>query len=340
MNAPYPWHATQWQTLQRLAAGQRLGHALLLSGRPGTGTDSLAEAFARERLCETDTGEAPERPCGTCRSCLLLAADSHPDLKRVGPLEEGKAIVIDQIRELTDYYALKPHYNRGKVTLIHPADRMNRAAANALLKVLEEPPPGALLILVCDRFSALPMTIRSRCVRIPCEHVDPQYARTWLQAQLETAEEGEIDALLTECGGAPLAALALAGAPDRDLEQRLLTTIEALATGKTHALSAAQGFRGLTSERLLQLFLGAAGKLIFAKFASASYYQRATTGPDPGLQAIADHLNLKHLYAFVDLLFETKTLLSRHAGLREADIVDSLWLGLGQMTRQSAAEES
>lgn len=340
MSARYPWHATQWQTLQRLAAGERLGHALLLSGRPGTGTASLGEAFARERLCEAETTEPDKRPCGTCRSCLLLDADSHPDLKRVGPLEDGKTVVIDQIRELADYYALKPHYNRAKVTIIHPADRMNRAAANALLKVLEEPPAGALLILVCNRFSALPMTIRSRCVRIACEHIDPQRARAWLQARLDAAEEGEIDALLAECGGEPLTALALAGAADRDLGQRLLTTIEALSRGKTHALSAAREFTGVSSERLLQLFLCAASQLILAKFASASFYERSGRGPDPGLQAIADHLNLKHLYAFVDLLFETKALLTRHTGLREADIIDSLWLGLGQMTRQRAEGES
>ncbi len=340
MNALYPWHATQWQTLQRLVAGERLGHALLLSGRPGTGTASLGESFAYERLCEAEALEADKRPCGKCRSCLLLAADSHPDLKRVSPHEDGKAIVIDQVRELADYYALKPHYNRAKVTIIHPADRMNRAAANALLKVLEEPPAGALLILVCDRFSGLPMTIRSRCVRIACEHVDPQHARTWLQARLDAAEEGEIDALLAECGGAPLAAHALAGAQDRDLGQRLLSTIEALSRGKTHALSAAREFNGVSSERLLQLFLSVAGQLILAKFAIASYYERSGRRPDPGLQAIADHLNLKHLYAFVDLLFETKALLTTHTGLREADIIDSLWLGLGQMTRQRAEGES
>ncbi len=336
MSALYPWHATPWQTLQRLAASERLGHALLLSGRSGTGTASLGEAFARERLCEAEAAQ----PCGTCRSCVLLEADSHPDLKRLSPLEDGKAIVIDQVRELANYYALKPHYDRGKVTIIHPADRMNRAAANALLKVLEEPPAGALLILVCDRFSGLPMTIRSRCVRIACEHVDPQHARQWLQSELDGAEEGVIDALLAECGGAPLAARALAGAQESDLAQQLLRTIAALAAGKTHALAAAREFAGLSSERLLQLFLSAANKLILAKFASTSYYERTDAAPDPGLQAIADHLNLKHLYAFVDLLFETKALLSRHTGLREADVVDSLWLGLGQMTRQRAEGES
>ncbi|MGR9091800.1 MAG: hypothetical protein ACU85U_14600, partial [Gammaproteobacteria bacterium] len=132
----------------------------------------------------------------------------------------------------------------------------------------------------------------------------------------------------------------LAGAQDRDLAVRLLATIEALAGSKKHALSAARDFGNLTSERLLQLFLGAATRLILAKFASASYYDRSHTAPDPGLQAIADHLHLKHLYAFVDLLFETKALLTRHTGLREADIVDSLWLGLGQMVRQGVAEES
>jgi len=337
MMPPYPWQQLPWDALARLTKQERLGHAIVLSGRPGIGTGELANRFAASRLCET--AENTAAPCGSCRGCTLLAADSHPDFKRVAPADDGKSILIDQVRELTDYYALTSHYGRGKLTIIDPADAMNRAAANALLKILEEPPDGALLILVAHAFSGLPMTIRSRCVRVPCEQIDAGAARNWLESALPQADSAEIDHLLSETGGAPLTARMLADEEGNDIPARLVSAIAAIAAGRAHPLTAAKSFPGLSSERLIQLFASTASRLILAKFHCRSYYDRADGPPDPDLQGLTDHLNLKHLYAFLDLLFETRTLLVSHPGLRESDIVDSLWLGLAKMAGRGNVKE-
>jgi len=333
---PYPWHARQWAELLRVAESGRLGHALLFSGREGVGAEALAGAFAHWMLCEASS--VNERPCGTCRGCHLFAAGTHPDFKTVTPVEEGKAIVIDQVREVRDYYTLKPHYERGKIVVINPADAMNRASANALLKVLEEPPAGALLLLVVQRFSAIAMTIRSRCVRIPCEHVDGEAAMNWLAAELPQYDPSTLGGLLGQAGGAPLTARSLANGERTDVENELLEAFRAIGQGRTHALSQAKNFADLPLQELLRILISMTSRLILAKFGFASFYERVAEHPDPSLQGLADHLNLKHLYSFLDLLFELKALLARHSGFRDADIAESVWLGLADVARSSAVK--
>ena len=268
-----------------------------------------------------------------CRGCHLFIGKSHPDFKWIRPAEEGKAILIDQVREINHYYALKSHYQRGKLALISPADAMNPAAANALLKILEEPPAGATLLLVVHRFHALAMTLRSRCNRIACEQIDQAAAAHWLSAQLPDCSSEQITNLLAQTGGAPLAARALAENDDAELEPRLVQAIAALAQRRGSGLDFAQVFSNVGVGRLMQLMNNVVTRLIFAKFGRCTIYGGHKQSPESSLQALADHLDLKDLYAFLDLLFETKALTDRHAGFRDVDTIDSLWLGLEKAVR-------
>lgn len=326
LNIPYPWHTRQWSELVRVSASGRLPHAILFSAREGVGVEELSKGFAHYLLCEAPADGL--RPCGNCRGCSLFAAGTHPDYKTLLPADEGKAILIDQVRELADFFSLKSHYGRGKVVRIYPADDMNRAAANAILKVLEEPPAGGVLLLAVNRFSAVPMTIRSRCVRVPCEHVDPQSARAWLAGQLPQLEAATHARLLAQSGGAPLAALALASGEHGALEADILEAFTNIHQGRTHALVQAQEFAGLPLQHLLRALVSVTTRLIMAKFGRGTFYEGPEDTPDPSLQGLADHLNLKHLYAFLDLLFEWRAVLARHSGFRDADVAESLWLGL------------
>ncbi len=201
----YPWQQPLWQHLQAAIQAGRLAHALLISGTPGMGKRELAEALAQALLCESR--QADGQACGHCRSCTLYAAGNHPDLMRVEPEEAGKAIGIDRVREVAGFQNLSAQYGRHQVVLIHPAERMNANAANALLKTLEEPSAGTVLLLVSDRPSSLLPTIRSRCQAWPLGLM-PAQAETWLRGQLG-ADADEAPALLALAGGAPLAALAL-----------------------------------------------------------------------------------------------------------------------------------
>lgn len=317
----------QWSTLQRVVESKRVGHAFLLSGREGLGLNVLANRFANQTLCEAIAA----RPCGVCRGCLLFAAGTHPDFIRITPANEGKMVVIDQVRGISAYYALKSHYGQGKVVIIDPADAMNRAAANALLKVLEEPPDGALIILVSHRFSTLPMTIRSRCVRVACESVDAGIALEWLRGELPELDQAILRQLLGQCGGAPLLAKAVAAERGSSIEDELIEALEELREGRTHALHQAKNYTALPLAELQRILNSIVSKIVLAKFGCTTFYDEPGRGVDPPLQGLVDHLQLKDLYRFLDLVFESKLLCTRQSGLRDADLAESLWLGLGDL---------
>jgi DNA polymerase III subunit delta' len=326
MKTLYPWLSEQWKQLLTSAESNRLGHALLFSGSDGLGVEELALAFSEHALCEANT----QRPCGDCRSCNLLAAGSHPDFKLLRPPEEGKAIVVDQVREIAQFYALKSHYARAKVVLIHPANSMNRAASNAILKILEEPPPGALLLLVAHRYSDISMTIRSRCVRVPCDQVDRQVALDWLAEKLPDQPQSGLNTLLRLSGGAPLGALALAANNGFEIDAELCQSFEKIVQGHSHALVEAKKHKGLALAELQRHLGSMITRIIFAKFELHSYYEQTTAPLDSRLQGLSDHLNLKHLYAFLDLMVESKALAARQSGLRDGDLAETLWLGLAR----------
>jgi DNA polymerase III delta' subunit len=146
-----------------------LPHALLLTGEAGLGKRRLAQWLAAARWC---AAEPP--PCLTCRSCRLVATGNHPDLhvlvrnppKEQDPDELGSRheITVDQVRRgLIPALGVRPLEGRGRTVIIDGADELNEAAQNALLKTLEEPPHGTLLLLLAAHADALLDTVRSRC---------------------------------------------------------------------------------------------------------------------------------------------------------------------------------
>ncbi|CAG0911405.1 unnamed protein product, partial [Cyprideis torosa] len=136
-----------------------LPHALLLIGQAGLGLNLFAERLAQRVLCRSKT--ATDQPCGECSACLQFGAAVHPDYKCIHLLEDKKKILVDQIRDLTEFMALTGSQGGGfKVIVIDPADRMNVNAANSLLKTLEEPPGRSLILLVASELHRLPATIK------------------------------------------------------------------------------------------------------------------------------------------------------------------------------------
>lgn len=191
--------------MQVKAAG-RLPHALLCTGPAGLGKRLFAERLAQALLCEAPAADGSS--CGTCRSCKVFAADSHPDCVRVEPAEEGKPIRVDQIRELTHFLNHTTRFGGYKVVLLLFAERMNLNAANSLLKTLEEPPAKSLLLLVTALPPRLPATVRSRCQFLVFAKPPLEKAVAWLAPQL--GDNLDPGLLLNLAGGAPLGALAFA----------------------------------------------------------------------------------------------------------------------------------
>lgn len=210
----YPWQTDLWRQLGESAA--RRAHALLLQGRSGIGKLAFARALAQALLCEK-----PQQggfSCGRCTSCNWFLQDAHPDFRLLQPEALGEPeesggqkkpsrhITIEQVRELTDFINLTTHRNGWRIVLIHPAEAMNINSANALLKILEEPPQHTLFILVSHKPHQLLSTMRSRCHKIDMPVPARMEALNWLREQ--GVREPEI--CLAQAGGAPLEALALA----------------------------------------------------------------------------------------------------------------------------------
>ena len=210
-----PWLDDPAARLRRREADGRLPHALLLTGAVGIGKRAFARWLAECLLCRAPTAAGA---CGACASCRQLLAEAHPDYRELRP--EGAGIRIDAVRELMTWQQMSTPEGRWRVALLDGADTLNRNAANALLKTLEEPADGALLLLVADRPGALPATVRSRCQTVALGAGNRDAALDWLAARLDGARD-RAAAALALANGAPIAALALAD-PERARTEALL----------------------------------------------------------------------------------------------------------------------
>jgi DNA polymerase-3 subunit delta' len=235
-----PWHEENWRQLAERRARGTLPHALLLCGPQGLGKRAFAGAFAAALLCQQprDDGGA----CGVCRTCLLIAAGSHPDLVRVGIelRDDGKPrteITIDQIRTLSARLALTAQFGGFQIAVIDPADQLNHAAANALLKTLEEPTPATVIVLVADHPARLSATIRSRCQRLEFRNPPRAQAQQWLTAQ--GADGKSADLALAAAAGNPGLALAWIKSGGLALRDEVANDMRGLCAGKSSAVEVA-----------------------------------------------------------------------------------------------------
>ncbi|MFC3151594.1 DNA polymerase III subunit delta' [Litoribrevibacter euphylliae] len=162
---PLDWHKTAWSALLEALKKDHLAHGLLIYGHHGVGKMHFAKALGYLLLCDQPQVDSVlgSLPCGQCNNCMLNKAGTHPDFLVVEPEEQGKAIKVDQVRELNHFVSQTSQMSGKKVVIIEPADAMNINSSNALLKTLEEPSGDTHLILVVDSLSSLMATIRSRC---------------------------------------------------------------------------------------------------------------------------------------------------------------------------------
>jgi len=203
----YPWLEAVNAEFSERFSEDRLPHALLLNGPRDTGKTSLATQFVASILCL----EHQHPACGRCRSCRLLESGAHPDRHVVTFEEHPKTgvlrqmLVIGQIRKLIGSLSLTTTISRRKAALIYPVDAMNIAAANGLLKTLEEPHGETVLVLVAHNTGSLPATIRSRCQNLQVRPADVQGSIDWLCAEVQVSPQ-EAESALLAAAGSPLKA--------------------------------------------------------------------------------------------------------------------------------------
>jgi len=171
-----PWLEGVQKQLQSSFQNTTLHHAIIFHGKQGVGKRAFVEYFANVLLCQTKSGSA----CGQCKSCQLIAAGAHPDLHFVEP---EKQIGVDEIRTATHKLTSASHQMQAKVLIVESAHKMTVAAANSLLKTLEEPTDNTYLFLLTDKIDALLPTIKSRCYKQAMAVTNKHQVETWLAQQ-------------------------------------------------------------------------------------------------------------------------------------------------------------
>jgi DNA polymerase-3 subunit delta' len=204
------WLQESFEQLKQAFDQWKIAHGILMAAPKASGKRALAKAFTQSVLCETSASGSLNKACGLCKSCQLVAAQTHPDLTNVDCLVDAKgkqkqSIGIDQIRQLNAKLVETAQLGKWRLAVIFSVEKMTRGAFNALLKTLEEPGRDTLLILLADNIYQVPATIRSRCQVISLKLSQDKLV-PWLITQTNCDNNTAVEAL-NYCSFAPYEAL-------------------------------------------------------------------------------------------------------------------------------------
>ncbi|MGB0467861.1 MAG: DNA polymerase III subunit delta' [Pontibacterium sp.] len=304
--AVYPWLDTCWQHLCELHRNRRLPHALMLYGVRGVGKADFARAFAHYLLCQSPDGN---QPCGQCRACQLNAVNGHPDLFQLTPEGPDKPIKVDQVRGLTDFICSTAQQGGYRVVILNPADALNLSAANALLKMLEEPGQDTVLLLLTDRPGQVMPTIKSRCQRVECPLPQESEAVAFVVDRLDTSAE-DATAILRINNGAPLLALDYQANGLETWRTQLITGLADVLKQRRTAVEVAQSWQKADLELLLGWIYSLVVDISRVKLTQTEDIQQLDARNM--LLAVARRGNLQALLKFANLVQdERKSLILR-----------------------------
>lgn len=278
---------------------ERLPHAVLIIGRVGDGLHRFGQQLSHQLLC---TGVAA-RPCGQCRACQLVLAGSHPDQRLIEPEGKSDTIKVDAIRDIANFMHETAQQGGNKVIRLTRADRMNHNAANALLKMLEEPTANTFLLLETESLSRLLPTVRSRCRLLRLDRPTTAQAQQYLQQNQVT---DRVDDRLALSAGAPLAALELSDEVLAAWQQRVERFRQERSFSALAAFIAEQDSDALLTQ--LMLWIDGAVHQQFKTDVAISNLDAPLVTP---LAAIASN----KLFAFRDRLVRLKESLAGQANL-------------------------
>ncbi len=298
----YPWQQTQWQNVQLQQQAGKLPHALLLVGAEGLGKLDFALQLANSLLCQNQSTDG--LACGVCSACQLLAAKTHPDMFILQAEDKGKAIKVDEIRQLSARFTLTSQFGGYKVVVIADAHDMNINAANSLLKTLEEPASDSVLILVSSSPQKLPITVRSRCQLINFTIPEPQQATQWLKEQgVDQAQD-----LLNLAHGAPLLAMQLKESELLDNHRQLIQALLSVAKNQPLVEQAEQLHKLPLSYMLNWLYDWVEDLLKLHQCGEQASVVHESYKSE--LVKLVDRSSVKSLYEYLDQLIKQKQLQS------------------------------
>ncbi len=296
----YPWQADQWQKSLHYLISKRLAHAILISGPSAIGKLEFCLSYIQRMNCTQPTKE--NNACGVCSDCHLFQVRTHPDIRMINVDEDVDQIKVDDIREINQFMSLSRQQGLYKIVCINQADLMNKNAANALLKTLEEPPANSILFLISHRADTLLATIKSRCqiwrFCVPSE----KQSLNWLQQQTESAAW---ETLLPVSGNRPLLALELFETGLGEARTAFYHDISQLMQHKEKVTKISAKLQNEDLDMLISWLQGWCADLV-----RCSYMKEPVTLENPdirrSLHSLVSRVDLQLLFSFWDKLIELR----------------------------------
>lgn len=314
----YPWQQSLWQNLtQRFP---KIGHGLLFYGKTGSGKEAFTQQFVAWILCQARQSDAA---CGQCQSCQWLKANTHPNYMYVSTDEENKKqnpqIKIEKIRDLLPF--VQQTGEGWRVIVIEPAEALNLAASNALLKTLEEPSDQVLIILLAAHYLKLPATIRSRLQHFALDRISPDQAQAYLQQHLPQAGQSQYNLLMNLANHMPIQAVELAQAEWLGRRAEFLADWLKLVSQKNMPMQMANKWnKALSFAEFSQMFEYLLSDLIAYQLA------QPIKNIDLDFHTLATHYSLDYLFKIYQELQQAKQLLKQN--VQSNLIVDQLCIQL------------
>lgn len=314
----YPWQQPVWETLT--GRFPQLGHGLLFYGKKGCGKHTFAQHFLSWVLCLNKTAVGA---CGECSSCQWLKSDTHPNYVNITTDEDNKKqnakIKIEKIRDLLPF--VQQTVDGWRVIVIEPAEALNTASANALLKTLEEPGERVLIILLADHYLKLPATIRSRLQHFAMDRITPNQSEQYLKQSLPAEMHAKIPLLLNLSNDMPLQALSLAQLDWLNRRAEFLQDWQKLVVQKSMPLQFASKWnKELSFSDFLQMFEYLLSDIICVKL------NQVVKNDDIDLSNIAEQYSLQNLFLMYEDLQKSK--LKVEQNVQTSLIIDQLSIQL------------
>jgi len=327
----YSWQAKIFDQIIELHSKNALPHALLLSSDPGCGVDEMALYLANALLCEEPLG-GQAKPCGQCRSCLLYKAGTHPDYMIAQPPEGKHVLNIDAVREMIEFVHVTSTFTN-KVVVIQPADAMNEASSNAILKILEEPSDDTFLIMVSTAKHLLLPTIISRCQKWHVPISDHNQAVEWLNSQTDQSEEA-VKLALQQSNFQPIRALSFLQDDDISFQQRVIDGLQQMFKRQISPVQLSSNWQKENLNQILfwlQNWLSTIIKLQTAKMGDHQVFE----GNKRIIAFTAKQSDPEQLFAFYNKVQRYNLSLNKQQNLNSQLILEDILIGWHNLIEQN-----
>lgn len=330
----FGWLTHTQNAIRQQLRDQRLAHAILLIGHPMQGVLALQDWLVATLLCTESTVD----PCGQCHSCQLNQAGHHPDVFRLEPEGKAQQIKVDAVRALNQFCQGTAQQGSAQVVSLVSGERLNIAAANALLKTLEEPPAQTFIILQSAQPGALLPTIRSRMQRMICPSPSFDQGLVWLEAQGVTSSEAK--RLLKLSAGSVLQALEWAQEPSTPARLQWQNILLEHFTEPQLSLQALKVFSADEILDVMQTWLNIFNAIIRSIHAKSQAPIEALDQTEGWLGLLDIYPQFSFWQAIYDEAYQVRIQLSQVNQLNATLLLEQFWLKLAKRCLQAQSRVS